>query len=156
MSGPRAPHSHANRLRENPEPATFPDIRAMCQDWGSITSPFAHRAAHVMSHASQSAEHEAEMSVRPLNCAGSRSFDGSGALDEYDSHADSISKMLEAVREADACRYGCMLSSAYLGHEYHVCDSHTLPLIDRDPCILPVFVHVLLPVGGSLANRCGQ
>lgn len=133
MSGPRAPHSHANRLRENPEPATFPDIRAMCQDWGSITSPLAHRAAHVLSHASQSAEHEAEMSTRRLDCAASRSFDGSGALDEYDSHADSISKMLEAVREADACRYGCMLPSTFLGHKYHVYDCRDLSQIDQTP-----------------------
>ena len=61
-----------------------------------------------MLHASQSAEHEAEMSARPLDCGAGRSHDGSGALGECDSHADSISKMLEAVREADACRYGRM------------------------------------------------
>ena len=120
-----ADHDQATKLK---------DDGARSQNKGSITSPFAQLASHVISpagsHAALSAEPAADMTRDLSGRAISRCPDD--VTEDCDIWADSASRMAAAIQEAEACRT-MSDDGGDKNHatKSHMCSSHLLRTEDH-------------------------
>ena len=89
---------------QSPAAAASQDIGAVCQDWGSMTSPFAHQPSPGVSCLTEAVRFEAWAQDKSHLCAGSSSTASMTAAAEWPSGADSRPSTSEAIQEADALR----------------------------------------------------
>lgn len=100
------PHNpqHNAQASQNPAAAASSDIGAMCQEWGSVTSPFAHQPSPGVSCLTKARRFEAGAQDKAHLRTGSSSTVSMTAAAEWQFGAHSRPSTSEAIQEADALR----------------------------------------------------